>query len=815
MPASQPAKPSRFRSTVRHGGPSLLLSAVLSLTGCATTKPTATPPPVAVAPVVLGALSLAELDAAIAAQPQNAGLYAARAWAHLQLQQYDAAIADCTRSLELDAFHARAYSIRARARLEKPRPENTAAMLDAQRGAVLESSALSLSVLGAALLAHGQLAEAIECYNRVVVLDPQDWSAFARRGAARWFSQDHAGGQADLEVALRHGTPRQQAEALTIQGDALFMLLRDVDAALLSYDRALVLAPDYTLAYTGRSNVRRDLHPPDLAGCLADAREAVRLSPESALARNALAIALALNSDSDGAMSEWDRALELDPANPGTRASRALEYLRQNRPADAERDIVEALRVAPRLPDAQLARARLRMMRGDFAGAVADVDRALELAPGFAGLWLERATARSMLPTPDWQGARMDADQAIMLGANSAEAYAVRGFARLGSGDMKGAAGDADRALARNPRLVRGHELSFQIKAHSGDVKGALADCETAISLVPTVDTREQARLIVSRGIIRSAAGDIDGALQDYNRAIEVHPDLPHAYYNRGFLQSQRGLNEPAIADYARCIAIDADFGPAYFHRGVLHIPRGDYAEAIADLTRSIELGHETANAYGNRGYVRNLAGDLPGALADLDKAIELKPDALPVRQLRIGILIQQAEHDRTLLDRARREVDDLLAAQPAPYLHALRGHLRMYDDDFAAAYQDFEASFTEPHLFARFLQAVAAQRGGGALPEKSLRTILSEEKDEWTRTLARFMLGELPENELLQLAEQGKPTDLPGQRCEAFYYAAQLRLVAGDKPGARELFQRAIAANYPTYIEHGLAVHELLRIQP
>lgn len=816
MPASQPAQPSRLRSALRHGGSTLLLGAALSLAGCATTPPTTRlPASAAAAPITLGARTLAELDAAVAAQPKDAALYAARAWAHLQVRQYDAAIADCTRALELDAFHARAYSIRARARLEKPRAENTAALLDAQRGAVLESSALSLSVLGAALLTHGQLAEAIECYNRVIVLDPQDWSAFARRGAARWFSQDHTGGQADLEVALRNGAPRLQAEALATQADAMFILLRDVEAALLSYDRALALAPDYAVAYAGRSNVRRDQRPPDLAGCLSDAREAVRLSPESTLAYNALAVALAVNNDSEGAMAAWDRALALDPTNPNARASRAQEHLRRGRITEAEQDITEALRIAPRLPDAQFARARLRMMRSDFAGAIADIDRALALAPGVSGFLLDRSLAKSMLPVPDWQGARMDADQAIMLGENSPEAYALRGFTRLGSNDIKGATGDADRALARNPQLARGHELSFQIKVYNGEFKGALTDCDTAISLTPPADTREQARLIIARGIAGAASGDLDGALQDYDRGIALHADLPHAFFYRGLLQAQRGLNEPAIADLTRCIALNADFAPAYFNRALLHVPRGDYADAIADFTRCIELGHETASSYGNRGYTRSQAGDVAGALTDLDKSLELKPDAIPARQLRIGLLIQHAEHDHSLLDRARREVEELLAAKPAPYLQALRGHLRMYDDDFAAAYQDFEASFAEPHMFARFLQAVAAQRGGGALPEKSLRTIIAEEKDGWTKTLARFMLGELTEDEFFRLAEQGKPTDLPGQRCEAFYYAAQLRLTAGDKSGARELFKRAVAANYPTYVEHGLALHELRRLGP
>lgn len=815
MSAPQPAQSVLLRLAVRPGSSALLLGAALSLAGCASTRPAPPAPIAATAPLALGALPLGELDAALATRPQDAALYAARAWAHLQLKHYEAAIADCTRSLELDAFHARAYSIRARARLEKPRAENTAAMLDAQRGAVLESSALSLSALGAALLAHGQLSEAIECYDRVVALDPQDWSAFARRGAARWFSSDQVGGQADLEVVLRHGSPSQQAEALATQGDALFVLLRDVEAAILSYDRAIALAPDYAIAYAGRSSARRDLHPPDLAGCLADAREAVRLSPESAFAHNALAVALALNDDSSGALAAWERAIELDPTHPNAHASRAQEHLRRGRLSAAESDITEALRLAPRLPDAQFARARLRMLRGDFAGAVADIDRALALAPRVAGFWLDRSFAKSMLPTPDWQGARMDADQAIMLGANSPEAYAIRGFARLGSGDVKGAAGDADRALARNPLLVRGHELSFQIKARSGDLPGALADCEKALSLIPPSDTREQARLVVARGIARASSGDLDGALRDYDHAIALHADLAHAHFYRGLLQSQRGLNEPAIADYTRCIALTPDFGPAYFNRSLLRVPRGEYSEAIADLSRSIELGHDAAAAYSNLGYVRSLAGDLAGALADLDKALELQPGALPVRQLRIGLLVQDAERDRSQLDRARREVDALLSAGPTPYLHALSGQLRMYEDDFVAAYREFEASLAEPHLFARFLQAVAARRGGGPLPEKSLRTIVAEEKDDWTRTLARFMLGELAEGALLQLAEQGKPTDLPGQRCEAFYYAGQLRLADGDQPGARDFFQRAVAANYPTYVEHGLSLHELRKLGP
>ena len=58
--------------------------------------------------------------------------------------------------------------------------------------------------------------------------------------------------------------------------------------------------------------------------------------------------------------------------------------------------------------------------------------------------------------------------------------------------------------------------------------------------------------------------------------------------------------------------------------------------------------------------------------------------------------------------------------------------------------------------------------------------------------------------------AELGPADKLPGQHCEAYFYAGMLRLLAGDPANGAEFLEKSIETQQKNYSEYTLAKAEL-----
>ena len=115
-----------------------------------------------------------------------------------------------------------------------------------------------------------------------------------------------------------------------------------------------------------------------VGGSLPDLDRAVELLDTSAAytARGDARIA----ADRDGAIADYTRAIERQPANAVAHNHRGVA--RGTRDLDAATaDFDAAIRLSPTYAMAYKNRAVAKLNRGDFAGALRDAERALELAP--------------------------------------------------------------------------------------------------------------------------------------------------------------------------------------------------------------------------------------------------------------------------------------------------------------------------------------------------------------------------------------------------------------------------------------------------
>jgi tetratricopeptide (TPR) repeat protein len=200
--------------------------------------------------------------------------------------------------------------------------------------------------LGLALAAANRLPEAIDHFNRALVLDPRYPEAHNNLGLALAGVGRAAEATAHYEQALRLKPAYPEADTnlgVTLANQGQW------DAAVVHFNRALALMPDYfaarndlavTLASTGR-----------LAEAIEQYRRVLALAPENAGTHANLGNALAHHGDLLGAIAEYEEALNLSADNPEVESNLGAVLASSHRFADAIVHYDRALALAPNDPD--------------------------------------------------------------------------------------------------------------------------------------------------------------------------------------------------------------------------------------------------------------------------------------------------------------------------------------------------------------------------------------------------------------------------------------------------------------------------------
>jgi tetratricopeptide (TPR) repeat protein len=202
--------------------------------------------------------------------------------------------------------------------------------------------------------------------------------------------------------------------------------------------------------------------------------------------------ALRERNQPERALTDFNRALQLQPNNAATHSQRALTYL------------------------------RLR----DFDRALEDYNKAIELSPQSASFYNDRGVA--YMDLKDFTRAAADFDRAIEHDPRYPLAYNNRARATvLGSGDHGRAIADLDRAIELNPKYALAFENRGLSHLELKDLTKALADFSSAVELNP-----RSARALNARGVAYERQGNRDLAIADYRRALDADQNFSAAREN-------------------------------------------------------------------------------------------------------------------------------------------------------------------------------------------------------------------------------------------------------------------------------------------
>jgi HEAT repeat protein/Flp pilus assembly protein TadD len=414
--------------------------------------------------------AIADYDKAIELNPQDAVFFDNRGNAKGQKHDFDGEIADCSQAIELNPQYARAYNDRGNAEYDKADYDG-----------------------------------AIADYTKAIGLNSQDVVFYDNRGNAKAARNDSTG-------------------------------------AIEDYDKAIELKPQFALAYFHRAMSKR--HETDLDGAIADYTQYIALNPSDSGAYNNRGTARSAKMDFDGAIADFNKAIELNSTN-------AVAYLNRGRIKAEERDFDgaiadcnQALGFSPQNLYYEGClwniRGRAQAAKGDFDGAISNFDKAI----GDFNATIEKFRLNVQRAELDSQGFY-------------SSAYFGRAGAKAHRNDFDGAIADYSKVIEVSPQKTEAWKSRGHVKFERRDYDGAIVDYNKAIGLNP-----QDPVCYDLRGNAKEQKNDYDDAITDYDKAIELNPQYALAYCDCGGARIGRQDFEGAVTDYRKALEVDPQMAP-------------------------------------------------------------------------------------------------------------------------------------------------------------------------------------------------------------------------------------------------------------
>jgi Tfp pilus assembly protein PilF len=293
----------------------------------------------------------------------------------------------------------------------------------------------------------------------------------------------------------------------------------------------------------------------------------------------------------------WNDAVCKSPGKERPYNNRGNAYLHKGSIDQALSDYNRALEIDPGYANAYNNRGNAYLQKGDIGQAIFNYNEALKINPGYADAYNNRGNACAEKNNLDQ--AVSDYSKAIEHNPKYADAYSNRGNAYIEKGDLDKAIADCNRAIEINPAHAEAYNNRGIVYLYRDDIDRALSDYDKAIRIKP-----KYADAYFNRGNARMYKGDFDRAMSDYNKAVEFNPRYTDAYNNRGNAYQNKGDFDRAISDYSKAIEISPRNADSYSNRGAAYQNKGDLEQALSDYNKTIDLDPKHAGAYHNRAAI-------------------------------------------------------------------------------------------------------------------------------------------------------------------------------------------------------------------
>lgn len=340
------------------------------------------------------------------------------------------------------------------------------------------------------------------------------------------------------------------------------------------------------------------------------------------------------------AVTDFSKAIELDPQNAEFRNARGFYLLTRQQLAPAVNDFTQAILLNPKLLMAYNNRGLCYVTLQKFPEAIADFSEAIKLdAKNFDAL-NNRGFARFRMN--EFDTAVADFDAALKLNPDYLNAFNNKGLLLFKTEKFEQAAAQFGEAIKRDRLNAKYYRHRKDAYAKAGRMAEARADqlkinWLQELARVNQIVARGQKEPAswVQRGRLLAEGGEVEAAARDFAVALKLDPKYVLARAGQAGLLLASGETSKALAecDQAEKLANGTVHPELLSIRGDILLKLNRLDEAIACFEEAQRFDAKVAEAYLMRSEKRKAKGEAEGAAADYRQALALDPSLETSRQ--------------------------------------------------------------------------------------------------------------------------------------------------------------------------------------
>jgi protein O-mannosyl-transferase len=332
-----------------------------------------------------------------------------------------------------------------------------------------------------------------------------------------------------------------------------------------------------------------------------------------------------LRGNADAAITQYRRALEIEPDNVGALNNLGRALAMKGADADALALYQKALALQPGFADTHLNLGHLFLAQGKLDEAIAQYRQNLELVP-------DNVTTLNVLGNAlGRKGANAEAlalyQKALALQPSFADTHVNLAHVLLGQGKVDEAIAQYRQALDLAPANAATHSDLGKALAMKGEDAAAIAQYQKAVELQPGF---ADAHFNLGNRLL--SLGQLDQAAAQYRKALDLNPHDTEARHNLGKALLLKGDFDGALACLEKTTSSSPDPAARWHSLGDGFLQKEDLDLAIACYRQELKINPRSADACANLGLAFFQKGQSKEAMESWQLALEINPDQVTVQ---------------------------------------------------------------------------------------------------------------------------------------------------------------------------------------
>ncbi len=371
------------------------------------------------------------------------------------------------------------------------------------------------------------------------------------------------------------------------------------------------------------------------------------------------------NGRRDEAIRSWREAIAANPESVEALTSLAWALGEQETVEEAQALAERAVTINPDDPGSRRVLGELLFLQGRYADAAEHYRHGLEQDAEQSALaaCLHRDLADSCYMLGQFEGARQGYISALSAGGDQAYCRLWLGWTKQQLGDRDGAMTEFGAACELAPDWHEALYAAGQLLCSQGQHARARECLERALSHYPSEDEEGRAAATCELGNATRGLGDLTAAIDLYRQSLTLDPTHPVARFNLGLAYAELGESEASLAAFDVAAQLDPSDADIQVERGRALFELGRQAEAIEAYQAALELRPGNSEAFSGLGLTYYSLGVYDTAVAHYLRVVESEP-VDPWPQYNLAVTFDAAGR-RAEADAAMRQAWELVAGDP------------------------------------------------------------------------------------------------------------------------------------------------------